>query len=334
MPLLLGGIVYGQQIICVGSSHIYKVDESENNGSGTIGSTYIWQVTEPEFQGNINPITASGNQAEINWSNSPEGLYNLTVTEHFNGCEHTKQITVQLRSEIELNELEDLLICPEGGTVTFNAGFGYDSYNWHNQNGELLSETRLLTVEEPGTYHLEVTQNGCIATQTVEAIPMDFPVFTVNTDAFNTIIVEHSGGNVTQMEYQLESLDGSIVKSWQVSHIFNNVPQGIYIVRIRTWDATCYTYITASTISIPNAITPNGDGINDIWDLSRLQTYAPDAKIEVFDRYGKKLKIISASNGFKWDGKYQGKPLPTTSYFYIMYVNDQKITGYLLIKNQ
>ncbi len=334
MLLILGSIVYGQQVICIGSSHIYKVDENENNGNGSNGSTYSWQVMEASFEGAINQITPSGNQIQINWNGTAEGLYTLFVTEHFNGCENTKQINIQLRDEIELNELENLLICPEGGTATFNAGFGYDFYKWYNQNGELLSETRLLTVEEPGTYILEITQNGCTATQTVEATPMDFPVFTVNTDAFNTVIVEQFGGNIEQLEYQLEDLEENIIKTWQVSNIFNNVPQGIYIVRIRTWDTTCSTYITASTISIPNVITPNADGINDVWDLSRLQIYAPEARIEVFDRYGKMLKIISAANGFKWDGKYQGKPLPSTSYVYIMYLGDQKITGYLLIKNQ
>jgi len=333
--LLFGAATaWGQEILCVGSIKHFAVDISENNGNGSTGSTYTWQVTTGPFAGTITPMTASGNRVEINWGASPTGDYLLMVTETNNSCTNTQEIEITLRNEVDLNELEDLLICPEGGSVTFNAGFGYDSYAWFDQSGELLSGTRLLTVEEAGTYILEVTQNGCTATQSVEATPMDFPVFTINTDVYNTIIVEHLGGNVEQLEYQLEDLTGNIIKSWQVGNIFYNVPQGIYIVKIRTWDATCYTYITASTLSIPNVITPNSDGHNDIWDLSRLQSYAPDARIEVYDRYGKLLKRITSADQFKWDGKYLGKPLPSTSYIYILYLGDEKITGYLLIKNQ
>lgn len=331
--LLFGAVtVRAQETLCVGSVKQFAVDLTENNGNGTTGSTYTWQVMTGGFAGNITPITASGNHVEIDWGVTPLGTYTLRVTE-FNGCENFREMEISLSNEVDLNELNNLLICPEGGSVTFNAGFGYDSYAWYDADGELLANTRLLTVEEPGIYTLEVTQNGCTATQTVEATPMDFPIFTVNTDAYNTIMVDHTGGNVEQLEYQLEDMNGNVIKSWQVGNVFYGVSQGIYIVRIRTWDATCSTFITATTIAIPNAITPNGDGINDIWDLSRLQNTAPNAKIEVYDRYGKLFKVITSADQFKWDGKYMGKPVPTASYVYIIYLGDEKITGYLLIKN-
>lgn len=331
--LLFGAVtVRAQQSFCVGSVKQFAVDTTENDGNGSTGSIYTWQVMTGGFTGSITPVTASGNHVEIDWGVTPLGYYTLRVTE-FNGCENFREMEIALRDEVDLNELNDLLICPEGGSVTFNAGFGYDSYAWYDAGGELLANTRLLTVELPGTYTLEVSQNGCTATQTVEATPMDFPIFTVNTDAYNTIVIEQTGGNVNQLEYQLEDMNGNVIKSWQVGNTFYGVNQGIYIVRIRTWDATCSTYIMATTISIPNAITPNGDGYNDVWDLSRLQTLAPNAKIEVYDRYGKLFKVITSADGFKWDGKYLGKSLPTASYIYILYLGDEKISGYLLIKN-
>jgi len=331
--LLFGAAtVKAQETLCVGSVKQFAVDLTENNGNGTMGSTYTWQVMTGGFTGNITPVTASGNHVEIDWGVTPLGSYTLRVTE-FNGCENFREMEIILNNEVDLNELNNLLICPEGGSVTFNAGFGYDSYTWYNSDGELLANTRLLTVEEPGTYTLEVSQNGCMAMQTVEATPMDFPIFIINTDVYNTIVVDHTGGNVEQLEYQLEDMNGNVIKSWQVGNVFYGVNQGIYIVRIRTWDATCSTFITATTITIPNAITPNGDGANDVWDLSRLQNTAPNAKIEVYDRYGKLFKVITSADQFKWDGKYMGKPVPTASYVYIIYLGDEKITGYLLIKN-
>src|SRR5690606_4851491 len=125
--------------------------------------------------------------------------------------------------------------------------------------GEIIGESHNVTVDEPGTYYIETEQGGCLASDEVEAIPMEFPLITINTDQFNTLIVEYSGGNIN-IEFQLEDLEGNVIKSWQVSNVFNGIARGFYIVRIRSWDATCYTYITAATVGIPNVITPNGDG--------------------------------------------------------------------------
>jgi len=333
--LFWGSTLYGQQTTCVGSTHIYKVDETENNGNGTTGSTYTWHVEESGFQGVITPLIEfpSGNQVQINWGTTPQGDYTLIVTEFFNNCQNQKEIIVSLRDGIEIDSLEDLLICPEGGNVTFDAGFGYDAYAWYNSNDELLSNSRELTVEEPGIYRLEVRSANCIATEMVEAIPIEFPVFEVNTDAYNTIVVNHSGGNIEELEYQLEDFENNVIKPWQTGNTFYGINQGVYLIRIRTWDASCYTYKTAITVSIPNVITPNADGYNDYWDLSRLGNYAPDATVEVYDRYGKFIQKISSENNFRWDGYYLGRPLPSTSYVYILKIGDEKFTGYLLIQN-
>lgn len=330
MLLFGAATVWGQQTLCVGSEQAYIVDADENNGNGSTGSTYTWEVLGESAD--ITPLTSSGNHVRIDWGSLPEGIYTLKVTE-YNGCESSREMEITLTSQLQLDVLEDLLICPEGGSATFDAGAGYDSYAWYDANGNLLSSTPQLTVENTGTYTLEVMQNGCTAIETVQANALSFPIFVVNSDNFNTIKVEHIGGNIDNLEFQLESLNGNILKPWQASNTFYDIKEGVYIVRIRTWDPTCFTYITASTVSIPNAITPNGDGYNDFWDLSRLQNIDPNARVEVYDRYGKLIKKITSADNFKWDGKYLGNPLPSTSYVYIMYIGGEKITGYLLIKN-
>lgn len=331
---ILGGTVYGQQISCSGTSHIYRVDQTENGGEGTTGSTYSWQVVQTEFQGTISPITFSGNQIELNWAETPEGTYTLIVTESQGNCQESKQLTILLRNEIEMAEIPDKIICGENGEVTFSAGFGFETYTWYNQTGNVLGNSRELTVTEPGIYTIEVTSGSCTSTQSVEALEIEFPEFTVNTDQFGTIIVDHIGGNVENFVYQLEDMDGNVIRDWQVSNTFTQVPQGIYIVRIHPWDNTCMTFITASTITIPNFFSPNHDGINDTWDLSRLMDYAPDAKVEIYDRYGKLFKILSQHNGFIWDGIYLNKPVPTTTYYYILHYKNERLTGVVNVKNR
>ncbi|MEO7310492.1 MAG: PKD domain-containing protein [Chitinophagaceae bacterium] len=67
---------------------------------------------------------------------------------------------------------------------------------------------------------------------------------------------------------------------------------------------------------IPNTFSPNGDGINDQWNIPNLNLYA-GATVNVFDRYGKEIfKVTGYSK--PWDGKANGKDLPVGTYYYII----------------
>lgn len=67
---------------------------------------------------------------------------------------------------------------------------------------------------------------------------------------------------------------------------------------------------------IPNAFSPNGDGINDTWDIKYLESY-PGATVDVFNRYG---QIVFRSFGYNrpWDGRSNGQVLPIGTYYYII----------------
>jgi gliding motility-associated-like protein len=67
-------------------------------------------------------------------------------------------------------------------------------------------------------------------------------------------------------------------------------------------------------VKIPNAFSPNGDGINDVWNIESLNTY-PEADLQVFNRYG---QLVFHSKGYSkpWDGTMNGKPLPVGTYYY------------------
>ncbi|WP_183574592.1 PKD-like domain-containing protein [Mucilaginibacter sp. X5P1] len=98
----------------------------------------------------------------------------------------------------------------------------------------------------------------------------------------------------------------------------------------------CVTYaqtqiIVSPELVIPNAFTPNGDGINDYWDIKGLVAYT-NAIIDVFNRYGAKL-YHSVGYPTPWDGKYNGQQLPVGTYYYIINtnVNNQVLSGSLTI---
>jgi gliding motility-associated-like protein len=67
---------------------------------------------------------------------------------------------------------------------------------------------------------------------------------------------------------------------------------------------------------IPNAFSPNGDGINDQWDIRYLDS-SPDAVIQIFDRYGKQI-FYQVGYNKPWNGTYKGAPLPVGVYYYVL----------------
>ena len=75
-----------------------------------------------------------------------------------------------------------------------------------------------------------------------------------------------------------------------------------------------------SVIGYPKFFTPNGDGINDTWQVEGV-TFQPNSKIYIFDKFGKLLKKIDP-NGLGWDGIYNGKVLPATDYWFMVELDD------------
>jgi gliding motility-associated-like protein len=68
--------------------------------------------------------------------------------------------------------------------------------------------------------------------------------------------------------------------------------------------------------SVPNAFSPNGDGINDFWVIKSLEFY-PDATIQIFNRYGQPV-YLSTGYSQPWNGKFKGVDLPVGTYYYII----------------
>ncbi|WP_264522313.1 T9SS type B sorting domain-containing protein [Flavobacterium sp. N1994] len=174
-------------------------------------------------------------------------------------------------------------------------------------------------------YTVHVTSNSALACDTTSAsfaviqsgqasIPTGTIGYTV-TNAFTeqqiiTVLIQGYG----TYEYSLD--DGPR----QASTIFDSVSLGTHVIHV--WDTeggiaySCEELIIEDVqiIDYPHYFTPNGDGIHDTWNIVGLGGQ-PDARIYIFDRYGKLLKqISSAGNG--WDGTYNGHLLPSDDYWF------------------
>ena len=73
--------------------------------------------------------------------------------------------------------------------------------------------------------------------------------------------------------------------------------------------------IGASDLRIPNAFSPNGDGVNDEWKVGYISLV--EFKCWIFDKNGHQLHYFdNPASG--WDGKYNGKIVSPGVYYYVI----------------
>ncbi len=128
----------------------------------------------------------------------------------------------------------------------------------------------------------------------------DNPPGTSNTQ--DPIYLYYSNGNyiVTQVVHDAYGCTDTARKVVKINNVTNEITQ-----------------------LIPNAISPNGDGKNDIWHLDFIKSFYPNALIEIFNRWGEKV-FSNVGYSTPWDGTFNGHPLPVAAYYYIVTLNDSK----------
>jgi gliding motility-associated-like protein len=185
------------------------------------------------------------------------------------------------------------------------------------------------TASAPGNYSVLVTNiaTGCVSPQATSSVSTavtveDFSTYVTNTFVDNnTLTVLVSGGTGPY----LFSIDGL---PFQVSNVFTQLTPGIHIVKITDVNNCTDVSKAVMVLGYPNYFTPNGDGINDYWNIYYFDAQ-PNAKIYIYDRHGKLLKQLSPlSKG--WDGTYNGNLMPSTDYWFLVEFKDFDENGVLV----
>lgn len=96
-------------------------------------------------------------------------------------------------------------------------------------------------------------------------------------------------------------------------------------------DSAAVSIVLLNSPKIPTAFSPNGDGVNDKWEIASLSSY-PGCTVDVFNRYGQ--QVFSSIGYLKpWDGTRNGEKLPVGVYYYIVNPKNGRnvLTGSLTI---
>lgn len=223
---------------------------------------------------------------------------------------------------------KDLKICPNGTLKLFaDTKNPDDFYEW--STGEKGYNKHTITISKSGIYTVTITgKNGCRYTYTTNVT--EYPITKIidlkEGSDYITVIAE---GDVP-LEYSMDN------KNWQSGNTFYNLNPGIYTFYVRSLANGCFSPERKGVLfNINNVITPNGDNLNDTWRLCGLEHFdSLPSHIKIFDRYGKVVFSQSSNTCFVWNGYYLGRPLPTTSYWYVIDIADgRQFTGWIVLRN-
>lgn len=225
------------------------------------------------------------------------------------------------------------------GTTTRLAGTGGGTY-WWTPAGTLSNPTINNPVASPHTtttYKLTVTNTyGCTDTDSVTITVKELATANAGTDL--SVVygkpVQLSGaytGNDVTWYWTPEGLltDAASLTPWA---ILEDDTTFILHVISACGNATDDVHVKViKTVVIPNAFSPNGDGIHDTWVIQFIERF-PGAEVSVFSRYG--MRVFN-SKGYAqaWNGTWNNKKVPAGTYYYLIDLKDgsARLSGTLLI---
>jgi gliding motility-associated-like protein len=113
--------------------------------------------------------------------------------------------------------------------------------------------------------------------------------------------------------------DSNKLKSISVPGLYSYayaICDDIYEETIDVLDETC-----TCRLYIPNAFSPNFDGVNDYFQVYGNCTNPPSFSMQVYNRWGQRV-FDTDRRDFQWDGTYEGRRLELDTYTYVMEYED------------
>jgi gliding motility-associated-like protein len=259
-------------------------------------------------------------------------VVNVLITNPLNpGCPATTTIELVV-NPLPVFEVEtDLIVCLNLPPMTIGAtdqGAAY-TYQWVHNGSALSNTTATIEIDKGGTYLVTATTtDGTDCSRTKEIVveesviasltQEDVSVDDLNGTDNNTITIDTSNLGIGDYEFALDT------GLFQDAPFFEFVKPGIHTLSVRDKNGCGIAQIDLAVIGFAKFFTPNNDGYNDTWQvLGVSDLFYSDSKIYVFDRYGKLLTQL-ATDGQGWDGTYNGKPLPSTDYWFSAELIDQQ----------
>tara|TARA_B100000949_G_scaffold36363_2_gene30209 strand:- start:765 stop:2567 length:1803 start_codon:yes stop_codon:yes gene_type:complete len=249
----------------------------------------------------------------------PETIYVRTTSLANPDCYDASQNFVLNAIETPVLSVEgQVVFCEAAGSMEIGEIQPNPNYIYQWSTGE---QTPSIMVAEAGDYTLTVTHQShgvtCQASRTVSVEISNMPrISSVDIDDMsvnNTVTINTQSNGM--YEFSLDGVD------FQTSNVFEGVPPGVHTVSMRDPYGCGMVQEDIVVVGYLAIFSPNGDVMNETWQVEGLSTLNSPI-VTIFDRYGKLIKQMNEFDA-GWDGSFQGKPMPSTDYWFkLSYVDD------------
>ncbi|WP_293742356.1 gliding motility-associated C-terminal domain-containing protein [uncultured Pedobacter sp.] len=335
----------GQDGACDVTSASYTIDAKDNGIDDTkkIITDELCGASNGSIKGIgiVNDLPKRWYSASGNFLTTADDLENVPAGSYYfkagvGVCEITSEVYM-IKNTIKNFKVKNFEIVPSscgkknGKIIISNYQADIPTkFEWTSQSGELVGNDENLIDVLPGTYTLNVSDgNNCAdiaGTFTVgdEILPI---IDLTNLQSHNScdgknlsITGIEVNGTTAPYHYRWIDENNDVVS---IELLFKGLKIGKYQllvadkfgceVRSRFID---FNQIKNIPLQIPNAITPNGDGINDTWQITGSDNY-PNAEFSIYNRLGMRI-FYSKGYPKPFDGVYQNQLLAVGVYYYVI----------------
>ena len=302
--------------------------------NGTITVTNVKGIAPYTY--NIN--TQAGVFQASNVYNVPAGNYTITTRDSL-GCTTTNTVTVGFTDNLTLSTIANASLCA-GQSINLTTTSNATTFSWSPSTGLSASNVAspVATPATTTTYTVTATLGSCTKTASV----------TIN---IANAVTANAGPDISVLSGEQATIMGSATGNinnilWTPATGLSSATTLTPTVTATTGGNTTYTLrvqnaqgcfatddmvvtVIPYCIKIKNAFSPNGDGINEKWQVYDDYACLKNVTVHLFNRYGNKV-YESRDYRNSWDGTYKGKPVPDGTYYAVIdfiLINGRKFTS-------
>ncbi|MCK0161226.1 gliding motility-associated C-terminal domain-containing protein [Allomuricauda sp. F6463D] len=238
---------------------------------------------------------------------SGETSKTITISSHENNGSYTlfgsidtfdstsNNLQVKLASNETVTISANGTVLCEGGeaiVLTSSSDLSDASFQWKKDGVVVDSASESFTANEIGVYQLEITTNEC---------PLISNEITI-TEFDESLLVLDNSQDLIIIEGETKTITASGADSYEwydagsnqisTSNSYGFTEEGEYLLIASFGSCTVSKLITVTyrdMFAIPNVITANGDGINDLWVLPNTYSRDPDVLVTIFNERGEQI---------------------------------------------
>ncbi|MEY3849651.1 MAG: hypothetical protein RJA38_92 [Bacteroidota bacterium] len=290
-----GGVVYPTIDLCLGESVVLQAEE---------GLTYSWSPAAGLNSTTIQNPTASPNNSTT---------YNVAIT---NACGAGN-------SEVSINVIELNVVASEGGTVCLGEYYpieasGADFYSWLPFSSVVDASASSTLANAPFSQWITVVgtdANGCADTDSLFMNILPLPEVDAGPDQY----FDYPGstelfGNTFGLEYNWSPSTGLSCTDCAYPTATPSSPTWYYLTTTNNTGCVGIDSVFVRPyfpVYVPNTVTPNGDGLNDVFLV--VGENLTGFHLQIFDRWG--ILIFETNNPNEaWLAGYKGYFVPNDVY--------------------